>query len=274
MLRGYSTILVEKDPKIPKHNKILKDTDTDREKEKLRNANEKAYCKLILACQGPIAFNIVRKCTTDDLPTGNAYLAWNKLKERFDPRTSNEKLQLKEKFTNSKLKDWKKSPDDWITKLEIIVSQLDQMGYKITNNDFMIHVLGNLPEEYKSKVETLERDLDNMHDPLTIERMSNKLNLKYKKICKKNKYDPNRDENEKKKENKGTELTTAGYPRFKGRCFTCRIFRHRSAGGPARKITQKVTQEKETQCKMYTLWKIGSQVQGLLVLQEAAKREK
>ena len=58
----------------------------------------------------------------DNLPTGNAYLAWNKLKERFDPRTSNEKLQLKEKFTNSKLKDWKKSPDDWITELEIIVS--------------------------------------------------------------------------------------------------------------------------------------------------------
>jgi len=102
--RGYSTILVEKDPKIPKHDKILKDTDTDREKEKLRKANEKAYCELILACQGPIAFNIVRKCTTDDLPTGNAYLAWNKLKERFDPRISNKKLQLKEKFTNSKLK--------------------------------------------------------------------------------------------------------------------------------------------------------------------------
>ena len=60
-LRGYSMILVEKEPKIPKHNKILKDTDTDREKEKLRKANEKTYYELILACQGPIAFNIVRK---------------------------------------------------------------------------------------------------------------------------------------------------------------------------------------------------------------------
>ena len=102
---GYSMILVEKDPKIPKHDKVLKDTETDREKENLRKANEKAYCELILLCQGSIAFNIVRKCTKDDLPTGNAFLAWNKLKERFDPRTSNEKLQLKEKFTNSKLID-------------------------------------------------------------------------------------------------------------------------------------------------------------------------
>ena len=96
MLRGYSMVLVEKDHKIPKYNKILKDTETDREKKKLRKANEKAYCKLILLCQWPILFNIIRKYTTDDLPTGNAFLAWNKLKERFDPWTSNEKLQLKE----------------------------------------------------------------------------------------------------------------------------------------------------------------------------------
>ena len=82
----------------------------------------------------------MRKCTTDDLPTGNAFLAWNKLKERFDLQTSNEKLQLKKKFTNSKLIDWKKSPNDWITELEIIVSQLDQMGYKITDKDFMMYV--------------------------------------------------------------------------------------------------------------------------------------
>ena len=93
----------------------------------------------------------------------------------------------------------------------------------------MIHVLGNLPEEYKSKVQTLEKDLDNTHDPLKIERMTTNLNLKYKKMCKRNNYDSDKDENEKKKENKGIALTTAGYPRFKGRCYTCGNFRHQSA---------------------------------------------
>ena len=73
-LGGYSMILVEKDP-IPNQNKVLKDTEADKEKEKLRKENEKAYCELILSCQGPIAFNIMRKCTTDDPPTGNAFLA-------------------------------------------------------------------------------------------------------------------------------------------------------------------------------------------------------
>ena len=40
-VRGYSMILVEKDSKIPKHDKILKDTDTDREKEKLFKQTKK-----------------------------------------------------------------------------------------------------------------------------------------------------------------------------------------------------------------------------------------
>ena len=39
-LRGYSTMIVEKDPKIPIHDKVLKDTEADKEKEKLRKANE------------------------------------------------------------------------------------------------------------------------------------------------------------------------------------------------------------------------------------------
>ena len=102
----------------------MRDTEADKEKEKLCKMNKKIYCELILACQGPIAFNVVRKCIIDDLPTGYAFLTWNKLKDKFDPQTSNESLQFKKKFTNSKLTDWKNFPDDWITELEIITFNL------------------------------------------------------------------------------------------------------------------------------------------------------
>ena len=34
----------------------------------------------------------------------------------------------------------------------------------------MIPILANLPEEFKSKVESLENDLDNEDDPLTLDR--------------------------------------------------------------------------------------------------------
>ena len=95
------------------------------------------------------------------------------MKERFDPQTSNEKLHLKEKFTNSKLTDWKKSPDDWKTELEIIPSRLDLIGHIVADEDFTIHILGNQPGEYESKVESLEKDMDHSYNPLIVERMTN-----------------------------------------------------------------------------------------------------
>ena len=54
----------------------------------------------------------------------------------------------------------------------------------------MIHILNNLPMEYKSKVESLEIDLHNEDCPLTLDQMTDELNLKDENICKKNEYDP------------------------------------------------------------------------------------
>ena len=110
-------------------------------------------------------------------------------------------LKLRKKFTNSSLTGWKKDPVDWIMVLEKIRTQLDGMGYVISDKDFMIHTLANLPEEYKSKVKSLESDLDNKDGPLTLDHMLVELDAKYKKICKKNNFDPeNKDEKREEKE--------------------------------------------------------------------------
>ena len=159
MLRGYNSVLTAEEPKVPKQSKVLKET--DKKLLKLRKANDKAYCKLILACHGDISFGIVEKSVTKDLPNGDANLAWNSLKRRFDPKTSPNKLKLKMQFTNLSLTDRKKDPADWIIKLERIRTQLSGMGHAISDEDFMIH---NLPEEYESKV---ENELDNEDDALT-----------------------------------------------------------------------------------------------------------
>jgi len=118
------------------------------------------------------------------------------------------------------------------------------MGYKITDKNFMIHVLGNLLEEYESKVEPLEKDLDNTHDPLTIERMTNELNLKYKKICKKNNYDPDEDEIEKREKIKAPHSLLQVTQDLKGDDTHAAILDIRAQIALARKMTQKVTQEK------------------------------
>ena len=69
--------------------------------------------------------------------------------------------------------------------------------------------------------------------------------MKYKKICKKNDYDPDDDEKEKKKENKGTTLATTSYPRFKGRCYTSGNFGHKSADCPNKKNDSEIEKMKK-----------------------------
>ena len=80
-LRGYNIVLTEKDPKVPKHDLILKDTESDKRKLKRHKANQRAYCELMLVCQGAISFSIVEKSIADDLPNGDANLAWKRLKK-------------------------------------------------------------------------------------------------------------------------------------------------------------------------------------------------
>ena len=106
----------------------------------------------MLARQRTISFAIVEKLVTDDLPTGDANLAWKKLKKKFNPQTSANKLKFKRQFTKSSLTDWKQDPDNWITELDILQTQLEEIEHTISDKDFMIHILNNLPTEYKSKV--------------------------------------------------------------------------------------------------------------------------
>ena len=62
------------------------------------------------------------------------------------------------------------------------------------------------------------------------------LDIKYEKICKKNDYDPESREQNKKGKNKGncTALTMWGFKGFRGRCHFCGNFGHKQADCPYR----------------------------------------
>ena len=49
-------------------------------KQKARASNEKAYSALTLTCSEPKAFRIIYNAKTTKLPSGNASLAWSRLK--------------------------------------------------------------------------------------------------------------------------------------------------------------------------------------------------
>ena len=106
------------------------------------------------------------------------------------------------------------------------------MENEISDEDMMIHIMNNLPQEYDTVVEAMERKLDNLVDPLTLRNLKNELLLKYNRI-KKNKG--MNEESENKEADEDTALV--GYTKnFKGRCYNCGEFGHTKEDCPKLKI--------------------------------------
>ena len=153
-----------------------------------RKLNKDAFIDLLLSITadtetGRIAFQIVKGSKTKDLSDGDARAAWKKLHSKFESSRAPNRLLLKEKFTNSRLKSVRSDPDVWITQLEDLQVQINNAKEgSITDDDLMEHILGNLPSVYDIEVHALRKRLDDLHDPLTLEELREELSLKFEML--------------------------------------------------------------------------------------------
>ena len=99
--------------KVPKASDILDPSkDDDKKKIQARKANDMAYHDLILANEQPVAFNIVDKAVTIDLPNGDAAKAWADLTRKYDNKTSSSVVTLSDEYNSSKLENVKTDPEE------------------------------------------------------------------------------------------------------------------------------------------------------------------
>ena len=78
---------------------------------------------------------------------------------------------MKSEFHNSKLELIDKDPDEWISHLEGLKTHMNEFGQKrnVSDEDFMIHILNNLPKEDDVILDGLENHLTTPgDDALTI----------------------------------------------------------------------------------------------------------
>ena len=82
-------------------------------------------------------------------------MAWDSLVDKYAPKTAPSYVKLKKQFTNSKLESAEDDPDVWIMDLESLRVEMDQVNIssKMSDMDFIIHILMNLPEEYEVAVD-------------------------------------------------------------------------------------------------------------------------
>ena len=112
-------------------------------------------------------------------------IAWERLVPKYAPHTASSLLMLKSKFHNCKLELIKKDPDEWISNLEGLWIGINKFGLKgkITDEDFMIHVLNNFPKKNNVILNGFMNHLTSSgDDTLTIKVICRKLNHRYGKI--------------------------------------------------------------------------------------------
>jgi hypothetical protein len=90
---GFKDLLLGK-LLIPKGDESFYEvSDVGKKMSRIIELNEDAYTELILsidvkASSGTIAFNLVTGCNSKDYPDGNAAIAWERLKNKYEPITA------------------------------------------------------------------------------------------------------------------------------------------------------------------------------------------
>ena len=136
---------------------------------------------------------------------------------KYKPKTVQSKAEKKLEFAQSILTDWTKDPDKWLDELERIRADLELMKSNISNEDFKIHMLNNLPKEYKSIIEKLIPDIS----ILDIDDMREELQVKYNCLMKYSNGNNNEEDQ--------ALVANQGCKQLKGKCLKCGKVGHKAA---------------------------------------------
>jgi hypothetical protein len=150
-------------------------SDIGKNKSIIIELNKIAYTELILwidvkASSGKVAFYIIRGCKTKDYPDGNGAIAWERLKNKYEPVSAPSMVKLEKQFRELSLKKGQ-DPEVWIIELEDLRVKLENMGSCITDNQFMIQILNNLTSDYDLQLALMERRVGDADKPLTVEEV-------------------------------------------------------------------------------------------------------
>jgi gag-polypeptide of LTR copia-type len=158
---GIKDVLLRK-VEIPTSLDVI-DEKTEEGKKLLRVAdlNEIAFTELILSVDvsnsnGKIAFGIVKSCKSKEFEDGNAALAWEKLKKKYDPVSAPSLVKTERMFRESRLGK-NEDLEIWINNLEDLCIKLETMGFVMKDDQFIVQVLNNLTSDYELQMLLLEK---------------------------------------------------------------------------------------------------------------------
>ena len=114
-------------------------------KQLARAANKKGFGDLVMSTED-ILLNIVENSTSDKLSKGDIKKAWGRLERRWNPKTTEDKVQFYTKFLNYKLENIKQRPMDWLAFMEKKRNELANTGHIMDDETFIAHLLNSLTQ--------------------------------------------------------------------------------------------------------------------------------
>jgi hypothetical protein len=145
--------------------------------------NELSYTVLILSIDdktssGKVAFDLVKGYKNKDYADGNVNIAWERLKNKFEPSSAPLLVKLEKQFRQCSLKKGQ-DPNIWITELEDYRMRLGELGSSISDNQFILHILNNMTEDYDLQLAIMEKRVMDESNPLTINEIRDNVNLQF-----------------------------------------------------------------------------------------------
>ena len=190
----------------------------------------RAYADLMLACSEELSFGIVFNAKSTIFPDGDAYLAWQRLKRKYEPSTNAQKIMLQREFHQSHLTGITKNPDDWIEELEILRARLETLEVIISDEDLILQVLEGLPKDYDMIVTLLNARYK--VDDLDVSTLREELMMHHERLNRYKKNNKRKDDGDFDENHEETALTAA----FKGCCRGCGEYGHKKSDCPKENV--------------------------------------
>jgi hypothetical protein len=97
--------------------------------------------------------------------------------------------------------------------------RLEELGSSISDNQFILHILNNMTDDYDLQLAMMEKRVTGKSNPLTVNEIRDDLDLRFKRL--------NEKKNEKIENDNNREIACFG-GRFKGKCRNCGVIKHKA----------------------------------------------
>jgi gag-polypeptide of LTR copia-type len=141
----------------------------------LDNATQKLVRKSILSTRfSPTAAPTIK--------VGDAPAAWDAIMEKWEPKLATDRHRLMKKFNDSVLEDETKDPAEFISDLELLHAEIEDMGHTIPDEQFLLQILYSLPPAYAVIVDNLVSNSNRSSIPLTVPMVRSELTNRYQRM--------------------------------------------------------------------------------------------